>query len=231
MEKLNYRHELKFLCDEKKLFLIEEKTKHICRPDFYVVQGGRYVVRSLYFDTLYNACYHENEMGSDNRKKYRIRIYDGNTDVIKLECKHSVREKKAKEACRISKEQCIALIQGKEQIACDDNQGLLKRFLVERRIYLLQPKVIVEYTRTPYVYTAGNVRITFDRNIQSSLDISNFLNGKLKKRSVLSDQMNLLEVKYDEVFPMGILQVVAAGKDLQRTSFSKYSLCREFNLR
>lgn len=33
----------------------------------------------------------------------------------------------------------------------------------------LRPRVLVSYVREPYVYAAGNVRVTFDSNIRTSL--------------------------------------------------------------
>ena len=41
----------------------------------------------------------------------------------------------------------------------------------------LRPRVLVSYVREPYVYAAGNVRVTFDSNIRTSLFQRDFLNG------------------------------------------------------
>ena len=43
----------------------------------------------------------------------------------------------------------------------------------------LRPRVLVSYVREPYVYAAGNVRVTFDSNIRTSLFQREFLNGAL----------------------------------------------------
>ena len=230
MENRKYRHELKFLCDEAQLLLLEKRIQHICKSDKHACESGTYMIRSLYFDTMDNACYLENEMGTDRRKKYRIRIYNGKTDYIKLECKYSIYNMKAKESCRITKEQCQQLMKGKPVSGLQEEQELLRRFLVERRLQLLEPKVIVEYVRTPYIYEAGNVRVTFDRNI-SSAGTSGFLSGCGTRRSILPSNVHVLEVKYDEVFPSAILDMVAGGQQLSKTSFSKYALCREYSTR
>ena len=43
------------------------------------------MVRSLYFDDLNDSYMQENEDGIDNRRKFRIRIYEGDTSLIHLE--------------------------------------------------------------------------------------------------------------------------------------------------
>ena len=138
--------------------------------------------------------------------------------------------RKIKEACRITEEQCDQLMKRKPVTELSEGQELLRRFLLERRLLLLEPKVVVEYERTPYVYEAGNVRITFDRNI-SSAPSAGFLDGSGIRRSIMQQNMHVLEVKYDEVLPHAILDVVTGGQQFSRTSFSKYALCREYNSR
>lgn len=245
-----YRHELKFLCEERQLFLIENRIRHICAPDPHGGKTGSYRVKSLYFDTFDNQCYQEIQEGADSRKKYRIRIYNDDTDVINLECKYSLHDRKAKETCRISRQQCTDLMEkrpgrqpdfmqvpmqdcGKDDFPTTEyGQAvpLLQRFLLEKRMELLMPKVIVEYRRTPYVFPGGNVRITFDRAIRSSCQTERFLDGNAIFKSILPENIHILEVKYDEGLPGAVRELVTAGQQLCRTSFSKYGLCREYGI-
>lgn len=230
-EEINYRHELKFLCREKALFLLEDKVRRICRQDPHVGEDGSYKIRSLYFDTFDNQCYRQNEAGVDDRKKYRIRIYNDDPDVIKLECKYSRHNMKGKQSCTITREQCEYLIHGNAVKQTDAGQELLGRFLLEKKMELLLPKVIVEYVRTPYVYEAGNVRVTFDRKLRSSPAVSEFLNKRILWKGVLPEGLQLLEVKYDRGLPAAILEILRTGQDLSRSSFSKYALCRKYGYR
>lgn len=231
---LKYRHELKFLCPEENLRHMEEKIKHICQPDPHVGASGAYVIRSLYFDTYDDLCYAETLSGVDNRKKYRIRTYDNNADLIRLECKYSRHGMKAKEYCALTVRQCEALMQGTPLSLFPEEGGsgdLLHTFLLEQRQWLLTPRIIAEYVRTPYVFPAGNVRITFDRSIRSSSQTRRFLEKDIAFRCILPDGQNILEVKYDEYLPAAIRELLTAGQDLQRISFSKYSLCRNYGSR
>lgn len=225
-----YRHELKFVCSEGVLRLLEERIRHICSLDSHAGGDGRYTVRSLYFDTYDDRCFYENEAGIDHRKKYRIRIYDGNTDVIHLECKEALHGLKKKEICYLTMEQCRQLMGGKAVTGLLVDQELLKRFLVEQRMQLLMPKIIVEYVRTPYIYVAGNVRITFDRYIRSSSEINRFLEPQVSGRSVMAQNSHILEVKYDTGLPGTIREFLSSGQELSKTSFSKYSLCRQYGM-
>lgn len=231
MDDILYRHELKFVCSENSIHIMEDRIKHICKLDPYVGPRGEYVIRSLYFDTYDDDCFRDGMEGVENRKKFRIRIYDGSSKMIKLECKHSHRGMKAKSVCRITEKQCESLIEGKTILETDASQELLRRFLWERNTKLLTPKVIVEYARTPYVYTTGNVRITFDRNIGSSSEVKSFLREKIPRKGILPIGQQLLEVKYDEVLPAPITELLAVGQQLNRTSFSKYVLCRKYGIR
>lgn len=230
MREEQYRHELKFLCEEKELLLLEERIRHICLLDSHA-DDGRYVVRSLYFDTYDDRCFYENEAGLDSRRKYRIRIYNGKADVIYMECKETLHGLKRKESCRLSPQQCRQLMSRQPVTEVTPQQELLRRFLVARSTQLLMPKVIVEYIRTPYVYAAGNVRITFDRYIRSSSEIGKFLEAKVSGRGIMKQNTHILEVKYDEGLPGAIRELLSAGQRLSRTSFSKYSLCREYSMR
>ena len=92
----------------------------------------------------------------------------------------------------------------------------------------LRPRVLVSYVREPYVYAAGNVRVTFDSNIRTSLFQREFLNGALPD-IIATDTPGdiILEVKYDEFLP-SYLQAVLSGVTAQRSAVSKYTWCRRY---
>ena len=82
----HYRHELKYLISEADKAELAVRMAPVLRPDPNAV-GGRYAIRSLYFDDYWNSALEEKESGVLLRKKYRIRIYNYSDRRIQLERK------------------------------------------------------------------------------------------------------------------------------------------------
>lgn len=81
------------------------------------------------------------------------------------------------------------------------------------------------YERKAYVYEPGNVRITFDRNVRASSRVEAF-GEKNISYDFLREYDKVLEVKYDELIPGFLLQLLELG-NMQQSAYSKYQLCRE----
>lgn len=226
MEQIVYRNELKYQCNEQQMRMLEIRIKRLCSPDSHVGDNGKYSVRSVYFDDYRDTCYYENEDGVDHRRKFRIRLYDGNTGLIMLECKEKINGLGHKSACRISEKQCREIIDGNFGMP-ETADPVLHNFFLQYRVKLYRPKVVVEYERTPYIYRTGNVRITFDRNITATAHAARFLDPRIYARPVMPTGMHLLEVKYDELLPEHIYNELQLG-NLQQTAFSKYYMARRF---
>ena len=222
------RHEFKYICTETMLAAVQGRISGMMRPDDHTNEQGRYDIRSLYFDDIYGSCYLENENGTDPREKFRIRIYNGSAERISLELKQKERGKTRKLSCAITQEQCRSLMRGEPLPNSTEYPPLLQKLLVQMRTRLLRPSVIVEYSRTPFVYQDGNVRITLDRNISASMAFDRFLEKEMPKRPIMEAGMHILEVKYDEFLPDPIHNALQMG-NLQYTSFSKFYLCKKFS--
>lgn len=223
-----FRHELKYICSEGELQQILHRIAPLCRPDVHAGPDGIYHIRSVYFDDLQNRYYYENEIGTDPREKFRIRIYNGSDRRITLECKKKERSMTHKDSCPLTLEQYHRILEGTLDPAAADNP-LLRRFCGLQQQASLQPKVIVAYDRTPFVYDFGNVRITLDRNIGSTTDIGGFFDPHLPLRPILPTGKHVLEVKYDQLLPDFLYNAMNLGS-LRQTNFSKYYLCRKFTV-
>lgn len=228
-EKLKYRHELKYLISCSQLELIKQRISNLMTKDPHTESSGIYNIRSLYFDDYYNRCYYENENGTDPREKFRIRIYNHSCNTINLECKRKERGKTLKTSCRITEEQCKLLMCGGHIQNICEQPNVLKKLSLEILQYKLHPVIIVEYDRIPYIYNNGNVRVTFDTNISSSTDLTNFLKGNIPKRPIMPIGQQLMEVKYDEYLPDSIYRALQI-ENLRQTAYSKYYLCRKYKL-
>lgn len=222
-----WRHELKYVCTVPQLKIVESRIKPLLKPDPHTGSKGLYTIRSLYFDDEWDTCRQENEDGTDPREKFRIRIYDGSDQRITLELKQKMKGRTRKLACPLTKEQCLCAMKG--EILEDDGETapLLRKFILQQKQRNLSPRVIVEYDRTPYIFKLGNVRITLDENIRSSARAESFLDRDFIRRPIMPAGQHVLEVKYDAFLPDPVRQVLAL-ETLQRSTFSKYYLCRTF---
>lgn len=230
MQQPQYRHELKYLVSAAQTEILKARISGMLSPDPHAGTGGRYNISSLYFDDYYNRCFYENENGTDPREKFRIRIYNHETERISLELKRKERGKTLKSAAILSPEQAQCLVSGRLPEKITEDNALLLKLALEMRTHLLHPAVIVEYDRYPFVYKNGNVRITFDSNVSSALQIGDFLRGGYPKRPVMPTGLQLMEVKFDEYLPDFIYRALNLDS-LQQTAYSKYYLCRKYSLR
>ena len=106
----------------------------------------------------------------------------------------------------------------------DSDRPLVKELYTKMRGQGLAPKTIVDYTRDPYIYAPGNVRVTLDYNIRTGMRCTDFLNPECVTVPA-GDPVVILEVKWDEYLPDIIRDIVQLGN--RRTGgFSKYAACR-----
>ncbi len=220
---MRYRHELKFVISELLSQQIEFNIKNLMKLDGNHAESF-YTVRSLYFDDIYDSCLNELMAGTDNRYKYRIRLYNGNSDTIHLEKKSKIHEMTHKQVEDISCDDVRQIINGDVSFNDRDlRQELYREFYLK----YMKPVCIVEYDRTAYTEECGNVRITFDRNVRGTYHIDKFLEKEINQSRVIPKGELILEVKYDEFLPTYIMNAINYNV-LRRQSVSKYSLVRQF---
>ena len=205
--------------------MLQSRMEAALRSD--VNEGGSdgYRISSLYFDDIRDSCLQDTVDGVNRRNKYRIRIYNDSLDVIKLEVKSKKNNRIQKRSKTISKAQMESLMRGEciEDGASAKDPATL--FNLAIRTQGLRPKVIVTYERKAYVYEPGNVRITLDRNVRASSRVEAF-GEKNISYDFLREYDKVLEVKYDELIPGCLLQLLELG-NMQQSAYSKYQLCRE----
>lgn len=223
---MEYRNELKFVCSSSELDVLKPRLLSVMEPDPHMDENLQYNIRSVYFDDWQDSFMYENEAGFNDRMKVRIRIYNGSDSIIKLELKYKLNGLTKKRSANITRELCDRLIRG-EKITLAETRGnpVLNLLYVYMQTKLLQPKVIVEYDRTVFINHFGNVRITFDKNIRCSAQVDRLFEKNIMALPVLETGLHVLEVKYDELLPDYIGNVVNTG-NLTQTAFSKYYLSR-----
>ena len=92
-------------------------------------------------------------------------------------------------------------------------------------LYGYRPVIIVDYERIAYVEEIINVRVTFDLKISASYEIEHFLDGDYLKYYYHDSGINLLEVKFDDILPSYIKNLIESY-GFKQSSFSKYYIGR-----
>lgn len=219
-----YRHEYKYpinACDHE---ILKRRLSTVMKLDKNAGPTGAYLIRSLYFDNYADKAYFEKVDGANPRSKFRIRIYNNSSKFINLEKKVKNGELTQKLQARLTLEEYEKIVAGDIEWMLRDGRGVVAELYAQMKGYSLKPKTLVEYTRVPFVYSAGNVRVTLDGNIRTGI-FSNNLFDPLPLTP--TGELDVLEVKFDEFLP-DIIRYLVSPISRDRQSVSKYEICRKF---
>ena len=219
-----YRNEIKHEISAADKAAICASMRAVARPDPHAGPDGRYLIRSLYFDTPADKALREKLDGVSEREKFRIRFYNGDPSVMHLEKKVKRGGLGYKVSAPITAEEAQRIVDGDTNWMAVSGRGLLVELYAKMKSEGLRPKTIVDYTRTPFVYGPGNVRVTIDENIRTGLGCTDFLNPSCVTVPA-GEPVILLEVKWDDYLPAVIRRAVAV-KSRRGAAFSKYQTCR-----
>lgn len=242
MSNKHYRHEIKHEITRSDLIAIRQGLRAVAEQDPHVV-NGKYLIRSLYFDNIYDKALREKIDGVNMREKFRIRYYNHDTSVIHLEKKSKVNGLGTKYSCPLSAEEAQRIVDGDidwiaETMKGSDRRPLLEELYCKMRYQGLKPQTIVDYTREPFIYRPGNVRVTFDYDIRTGLRCTDFLNPDcitvpaVRLRTEGSEMSGgtgiIMEVKWDAYLP-DIIREVVQIHGRREGAFSKYAVCRTYD--
>ena len=219
----HYRHEWKHEISYADLLAIRQRLRLIMESDAHA-RDGRYRIRSLYFDNLDDKALREKIDGVNLREKFRIRYYNGDTSVIHLEKKSKRAGLGTKYSADLSREEAQNIVDGKLDWMLSGGRPLVQELYCKMKYQGLRPVTIVDYTREPFIYRPGNVRVTFDYDLRTGLKCTDFLNPACVTVPA-GDAPILLEVKWDAFLPSVIRDAVQTpGRRVE--AFSKYAQCR-----
>lgn len=221
-----YRYENKYIINKYVYESLRKQLDGVMKLDPHSISKDiSYYISSLYYDDIDDNAYYEKVDGVEYRKKYRLRIYNGDVNTCKLECKYKDENMTYKRDCKLNKKNLEYLL-NKEFNKIKFKDELLNEFILDSKINLLRPSVVVDYARLAYVYPYSDVRITFDSLIKSGKQ-KDFINREIVKVDCLLSDQIVLEVKYNEVLPEHI-QAILNQYNLMLGSLSKFALCNEF---
>lgn len=219
---MDFRHEIKQEINYSDMLVIRHRLKAVAYSDLHTTDG-KYYIRSLYFDNLSDKALMEKINGMSRREKFRIRYYNGDTTLIHLEKKSKINHLGNKQNAPLTAQQAQNIIDGDTGWMLDSEYPLVRELYSKMQTQGIAPKTIVDYTREPFIYPAGNVRVTLDYNIKSGMRRTDFLNPDCV--TVPASDSIILEVKWDGFLPDIIRDAVSLA-DRREGAFSKYAACR-----
>lgn len=219
---MDLRHEVKHEISYTDMLILRQRLRAVAYPDPHVVDG-KYLIRSLYFDNLSDKALREKINGTPQREKFRIRYYNGDTSVIHLEKKSRIDSLGNKQSASLTREQAQSIVDGDTDWMPESELPLIRELYSKMRTQGIAPKTIVDYTREPFIFPAGNVRVTLDYNIRSGMRCTDLLKPDCVTVPV-SDSI-VLEVKWDGFLP-DIIRDAVHLTDTRAGAFSKYAACR-----
>lgn len=222
---MELRHEWKHEISYADMLVLRQRLSAVAKKDEHAIDG-KYVIRSLYFDNSSDKALREKLDGISRREKFRIRYYNGDTSVIHLEKKSKIGGLGNKQSASLTAEEAQWIVEGNLGWMLHSNRPLVQELYVKMTTEGLRPKTIVDYTREPFTYGPGNVRVTLDYNIRTGLNCVDFLNTDCPTISVSGDPI-ILEVKWDEFLP-SIIRDAVQLENRRVGAYSKYAACRMY---
>lgn len=223
MAEKQYRHEIKRLLSPAQRLLLEQRIRAVMPRDIHSGEDGSYSIRSIYFDTAADRAYTEKEAGISEREKIRIRFYNHQDDLIKLERKEKHGNFIHKVSMAISRETAEAMMHNDYSSLPDYCNPLSDHIYGTAHAEGLHPAVVIDYVRMAYVFPVNHVRITFDSALEASRPTIPIWTPE-GGYDVLSED-TILEIKYDQYLPEHIRSLLNSISAPQM-ALSKYVLCR-----
>lgn len=220
-----YRHEYKHYINTADYFSLHQRLSAAIKPDNNSNPDGKYKIRSLYFDNSDDKALREKLDGINNREKFRIRYYGDNFNFIRLEKKSKINGLCLKLSAEITKAEVEKIINGDLDWMLQKGDLLIAELYSKMRYQQLKPKILVDYTREAYTFTAGNVRITIDSDIRIGFDPKDMFN--INEPTFNSGKDIILEIKYDNFIP-NVISTLVQTPNRKASAFSKYAVCRAF---
>lgn len=221
---MQYRHEWKHEISAFDVLCLRRRLSAVMAPDPHA-SGGCYFVRSLYFDDPRDKALRDKINGVSRREKFRLRCYNGDASYLVLEKKSKIGGLCAKEQCCLTRPQTEALLAGDTQSG-EADAALLRELHRRMQTEGLRPKTIVDYTREPFIFAPGNVRVTLDYDIRTGLGCTDFFDFACPTISA-GDAGAVLEVKWDEYLP-DVIRDLVQTPSTRSAAFSKYAACRVY---
>jgi hypothetical protein len=219
------RHEYKYYIPYADYMAMRGRIASFMTPDSNMGDTSGYHVRSLYFDDAVMSARFEKVNGYKNRSKTRIRVYNKNMDFVRLEKKIKLMDMVGKRTAVLTAEELQAAMGNDQGALLRSDKPVVQRFYADMKLHRLRPVVMVDYRREAYMFRPGNVRVTFDHDLQASYGVFDpqFSDRGLIRTHVYPPQMLAMEVKFDDFLPAAVKRLIRPYT-ARRSAISKYVL-------
>lgn len=219
-----WRFEYKYVLSSAQCNAVRNALIGYMVPDRYsrLAPGGRYLVRSIYFDNDRYDSYFEKIEGNFGRIKYRIRAYsecEAHSPQVRVELKARWGHSIEKYSTFTAVEDYRTFMQQRHWPDRDD--VVLVEF--ERLLHLkhLRPRVLVQYRREGFEPRArGDLRVTLDHGVQSAASSSLF--PRVARFRHHRRHSVILEIKCRQARPAWLTELVLRH-GLRYVANSKYT--------
>lgn len=222
------RQEKKFAITLSDMYRLSSQLEKVMMQDAHN-QGDGYLIRSLYFDTLYERDYMEKEDGVELRRKIRLRCYGPDYSFGVLEMKQKEGAMQKKRSLKMTKEDAMRLTQRDYSVLLHYEDSFAKECFALMNMYCYMPKAVVEYRRKAFVAKENKIRITFDHHITATESCLSVFDKNLLQNPVMDNGLVVLEVKYNG-FLLGYIKDFLQDVNKSETSVSKYTLSRTVSM-
>ena len=139
-----WRKELKYTVTEGESIVTAGRLASFMQRDKNLKGAKEYLIRSLYFDNLYDKVLKEKLSGTAIRDKFRIRYYDFDTAFIRLEKKSKRYSVGHKFQCRLTAEEVQKILDDDLAWMEQDERALVRELFLKMKLELFRPSVNVD---------------------------------------------------------------------------------------
>lgn len=222
------RTEKKYLVSPIIAGQIAARLSYILKFDRNCVEGKPYIIKSVYFDSIYDMDFHEKDSGLESRKKIRLRSY-GNDSPIKLELKQKQGSKQRKQSIIIAEKDAKKMLTGNYNCLLEYESNLAKSLYGIMTSEVYRPKCLVKYKRLAFTVPTNDIRVTIDSEISSQEGNMNLWEDDISAYPVIEAGNCVLEVKYNH-FMLDYIKMALSEFGLTETANSKYCAGRKYGL-
>ncbi len=171
LDRSSWRFEWKYRLDIQQYYRLRSALVPYVEPDPYTRRApdGRYLVRSLYYDTYDYQLFDQKMAGDSQRVKFRLRTYDDqprHNTAIKVELKVRTADAMKKYTASVSIDDYWHFQRHRYWPA--DDHPVLNEFARGVQLRALQAQVLIDYRRQGFQdRSREGIRVTFDHRVCS----------------------------------------------------------------